>query len=126
MESFLRVLTTILALSLPIATEAFEIRLYNTEHCTGLSTVKNVSVTDGCVTDRVGEMAGVINEWSSEADNGLVLAMFSGSECCHANLIATYDWEVRRLEVPAEVGSWRMLDPNKSDEGKSGDYYSCG
>lgn len=111
-----------------MAAEAFETRLYNTKHCTGLSAVKKkkVSVTEGCVTDRVGEMAGVINEWSSEADNGLVLAMFSGSECCHANLVATYDWEVRCLEVPAEVGSWRVLDPNKSDEGKSGDNYLCG
>ncbi|KAF7541545.1 hypothetical protein G7Z17_g11938 [Cylindrodendrum hubeiense] len=126
MASSFRLLTAIMALSLPITVTAFEVRQYSTEQCSGLVTTKNVTVTDGCMTDNVGEMAGIINRWSDEDDNGLVLATFSGSECCHANLIAAYGWEVQCVEVSSEVGSWRVLDPNKPDEGKSGDYYSCG
>jgi hypothetical protein len=104
---------------------AFELHMYTTKQCTGTATTEVTQVENGCSNFRGGSSSGIINRWSNETDNALLLATYSDETCCHANLIETFTWTAGCSELKDGVQGWRVLDPNEPDKGKEGDNYSC-
>lgn len=110
-----------------MAATAFDIHQYSSTRCTGSRISQlGVNADKGCVTAREdGYTSGLINEWTEDADNNLVLALYSDKNCCHANLIKTVDWEESCIEIESDetVWSFRAVDP-EDPEGDGG-YDSC-
>lgn len=118
------ILATVLFASLA---SAFDIHQYSSKQCTGSRVSETgVNADKGCVVAREdGYTAGLINEWAEDADNNLVLALYSDTNCCHANLIQTVDWEESCIEIDSDVAvkSYRAVDP-ENPEGDGG-YDTC-
>ncbi|KFH42894.1 hypothetical protein ACRE_063670 [Hapsidospora chrysogenum ATCC 11550] len=105
----------------------FDVHQYPSKRCTGLLVSEHgVNANKGCVTARAdGYMASLVNDWAEDADNNLVLALYSDENCCHANLVMTVDWEESCIEIETgkTVGSFRAVDPNNPDG--DGGYDTC-
>ncbi|KAF2196390.1 hypothetical protein GQ43DRAFT_259484 [Delitschia confertaspora ATCC 74209] len=104
---------------------AFELHMYGTKQCTGMATQEITAVEKGCSTSGAGSVQAIINNWSGDSDNKLLLATYSDKSCCHANLIETLTWTAGCTQLQGGVQSWRVLDPNEPDKGKDGDNYTC-
>lgn len=104
---------------------AFNFTTYGTPQCTGLSVIEVTDIAKGCMETKGSGVSAIISRWTSEADNNLLIALYSDNTCCHANVLDTVVWTAGCSEVPAGVHSWRVLDPNDPDKGKEGDNYTC-
>ena len=118
-------LTTLLFASLAAG---FDVSQYPNKRCTGMSvTARGINADKGCVVAREdGYTAGILNGWTGDGDNNVVLALYTGTKCCHANLIKAVNWEDSCIEIEsgATVGSFRAVDPNDPD-GAGGGYDTC-
>ncbi|KFH46511.1 hypothetical protein ACRE_025920 [Hapsidospora chrysogenum ATCC 11550] len=120
--------TSLAALVLASLAASFNVAQYLSKRCTGLLVPEhNVTADRGCVVAREdGYLAGLVNDWTGDEDNNLVLALYRGKTCCHADLIKTVDWEDSCIEIESgeTVGSFRAVDPNVPDD-PAGGYDSC-
>ncbi|KAL6869956.1 hypothetical protein ACO1O0_001291 [Amphichorda felina] len=119
--------TSFAALLLVSLASGFNVHQYPSKQCTGSQVSEpGVNADKGCVVAREDSYtSGLINEWAEDADSSLVLALYSDTSCCHANLIKTVDWEDSCIEIESgvTVGSFRAVDPANPDGG--GSYSSC-
>ncbi|CAI6331771.1 unnamed protein product [Periconia digitata] len=104
---------------------AFTLMTYTSTSCTGLSPEEETSVDKGCTTYTNGKFRSIINNWSSNDDNKLLLAFYSDEKCCHANMVETFSWTDGCQEVKDGIKSWRVVDPDEPEKGKKGEDYMC-
>jgi hypothetical protein len=120
--------TSLATLLLASLAAGFDVVQYPNKRCTGMSVAaRGVNAEKGCVVAREdGYTAGMINDWTGDGDNNIILALYTGTKCCHANLIKTVDWEDSCIEIEsgARVGSFQAVDPNDPD-GAGGGYDTC-
>jgi hypothetical protein len=67
----------------------------------------------------------LINPWTSEEDNKLILATYSDASCCHANLVQMLGWDDDCVALKGGVKSFRALDPEEPDKEREGESYVC-
>lgn len=102
----------------------FDLLQYSSSKCTGSSqSEKGVKPDRGCVQARPDAFDGLINTWTDEEDNDLVLALYSDESCCHANVVQIANWDESCIEIKESVRSFRAVDP-KNPEGNGG-YDEC-
>jgi hypothetical protein len=104
---------------------AFKTSIYSVSTCIGMGTTYEKNVADGC-EEAITNFDGVINKWTSEADNKQLLVTYSDKTCCHANMIQMIDWAEGCQKVNSEAGSWRIVSEDDWDLEKAGDSHTCG
>lgn len=106
-------------------TMAYDLVFSSSNKCTGLHERAKTNVIDGCIKIPGGAFTSAMSTWESETDNDLLIAFYSHQDCCHQTMLDTVTWTDGCYKLPDGATAWRVVNPEKPEEGKTGQDYVC-